>query len=150
MDAMQIVDTILALQRTYKPELFGIESGTIQKSIGPYLNEAMLKNDTFVNLVLLKPSGDKLTRARSMQARMRAGAVKFDMSADWYQTFEDELMRFPRDKHDDQVDAWAYIGLLLDQMQTASTQAELEEEDYRLALHEYGYDQQGRNATTGY
>jgi hypothetical protein len=85
-----------------------------------------------------------------MQARMRAGAVKFDMSADWYQTFEDELMRFPRDKHDDQVDAWAYIGLLLDQMQTASTQAELEEEDYRLALHEYGYDQQGRNVTTGY
>ena len=150
MDAMQIVDTILALQRTYKPELFGIEAGTIQKSIGPYLNEAMLKNDTFVNLVLLKPSGDKLTRARSMQARMRAGAVKFDMSADWYQTFEDELMRFPRDKHDDQVDAWAYIGLLLDQMQTASTQAELEEEDYRLALHEYGYDQQGRNVTTGY
>jgi hypothetical protein len=150
MDAMQIVDTILALQRTYKPELFGIEAGTIQKSIGPYLNEAMLKQDTFINLVLLKPSGDKLSRARSMQARMRAGAVKFDTQADWYQTFEDELMRFPRDKHDDQVDAWAYIGLLLDQMQTAATQNELEEEEYRLALHEFGYASAGRCETTGY
>jgi predicted phage terminase large subunit-like protein len=150
MDAMQIVETILALQRTYKPDLFGIEAGTIQKSIGPYLNEAMLKNDVFVNLVLLKPSGDKLSRARSMQARMRAGAVKFDMTQDWYQSFEDELLRFPRDRHDDQVDAWAYIGLLLDQMQTAMTQNELEEEEYRLALHDYGYDQQGRNEVTGY
>ena len=150
MDAMQIVDTILALQRTYKPELFGIEAGTIQKSIGPYLNEAMMKSDTFINLVLLKPSGDKLSRARSMQARMRAGAVKFDTATEWYQTFEDELLRFPRDKHDDQVDAWAYIGLLLDQMQTAATQTEIDDEEYRLALHEYGYDQAGRSATTGY
>ena len=150
MDAMQIVETILALQRTYNPELFGIEAGTIQKSIGPYLNEAMMKQDTFVNLVLLKPSGDKLSRARSMQARMRAGAVKFDTSADWYQTFEDELLRFPRDRHDDQVDAWAYIGLLLNQMQVAATQSEIDEEEYRVALHDYGYDQAGRNATTGY
>jgi len=150
MDAMQIVDTILALQRTYKPELFGIEAGTIQKSIGPYLNEAMLKSDVFVNLVLLKPSGDKLSRARSMQARMRAGAVKFDKNSDWYQTFEDELMRFPRDRHDDQVDAWAYIGLLLDQMQVAATPQELEDEEYRFALKEHGYDQIGRSATTGY
>lgn len=150
LDAKQIVETILALQRLYKPELFGIEAGVIQKSIGPFLNEAMMKSDTFVNLVLLKPSGDKLSRARSIQARMRAGAIKFDTSAEWYQTFEDELLRFPRDKHDDQVDAWAYIGLLLDQMQTASTPEELEEEQYRLALHDYGYDEVGRNAVTGY
>ena len=150
MDGLQIVETILALQRTYKPELFGIEAGVIQKSLGPYLNEAMMKQDTYINLVLLKPSGDKLSRARSMQARMRAGAVKFDMAADWYQTFEDELMRFPRDRHDDQVDAWAYIGLLLDQMQTAATQEELDDEEYHQALHDFGYDQQGRNTVTGY
>lgn len=150
MDAMQIVDTILMLQKLYKPELFGIEAGTIQKSIGPYLNEAMLSRDTFVNIVLLKPAGDKMSRARSMQARMRAGAVKFDKTAEWYHSFEEELMRFPRDKHDDQVDAWAYIGLLLDQMHTASTQAELDEEEYRFALHEYNQDQAGRNQTTGY
>jgi len=150
MDAMQLVETILALQRLYKPILFGIEAGIIQKSIGPYLNEAMLKSDTFVNTVLLKPAGDKLTRARSMQARMRAGAVKFDSSADWYQAFEDELLRFPRDRHDDQVDAWAYIGLMLDQMQTANTPQEEEDEEYRLSLKEHGYDTIGRNETTGY
>ena len=150
MDAKQIVDTILALQRTYEPELFGLEAGTIQKSIGPYLNEEMLKTGTFVNVMLLKPSGDKLSRARSMQARMRAGGVKFDTHTDWFQTFKDELLRFPRDRHDDQVDAWAYIGLMIDKMMEAATPKELEDEEYQQAMHDYGYDQAGRNAVTGY
>jgi predicted phage terminase large subunit-like protein len=150
MDAKQIVDTILALQRTYEPELFGLEAGTIQKSIGPYLNEEMLKTGVFVNIALLKPSGDKLSRARSIQARMRAGGVKFDTSAEWYQTFKDELLRFPRDRHDDQVDSWAYIGLMIDKMMEAATPKEIEDEEYQQAMHDYGYDQAGRNATTGY
>ena len=149
-DAMQLVESILMLQRLYKPVLFGLESGIIQKSIGPYLNEAMMTTQTFVNIVPLKPSADKLTRARSMQARMRAGAVKFDKTADWYHTFEEELMRFPRDRHDDQVDALAYIGLMLDQMQTAPTQKEVEEEEYWLSLHEAGLDTSGRDEITGY
>lgn len=150
MDSMQLVDTILMLQKLYNPELFGIEAGTIQKSIGPYLNEEMIARGVFVNTVLLKPSADKLTRARSMQARMRAGAVRFDKDAEWYQTFEDELLRFPRDRHDDQVDAWAYIGLMLDQMVTANTPEEDDEEEYRIALHDSQYDQKGRSACTGY
>jgi hypothetical protein len=85
-----------------------------------------------------------------MNARMRAGAVKFDKEADWYQQFEDELLRFPRDRHDDQVDAWSYIGLMLDTMIAADTQQEVEEEEYRESLHDAGLDQQGRNTITGY
>lgn len=146
-DSLQIVDTILMLHKLYKPELIGIESGAIQKAIGPYLNEAMVSQDTYPHIVLLKPSGDKITRARSMQARMRAGATKFDKEADWYQAFEDELLRFPRDKHDDQVDAWAYIGLMLDKMIVALSPEEEEEEEYRLSLKD---QPQGRNLVTGY
>ena len=58
---------------------------------------------------------------------MRAGGVKFDKSADWYQTLEDELMRFPRDKHDDQVDSMAYLGLMIDKMHEAERQMRLDE-----------------------
>ena len=110
----------------------------------------MLKTGVFVNVMLLKPSGDKLSRARSMQARMRAGGVKFDTQTEWYQTFKDELLRFPRDRHDDQVDAWAYIGLMIDKMMDAMTPKELEDEEYQQALYDYGHTQEGRNATTGY
>ena len=151
MDALEIVDTILMIQKVYKPVLFGLEQGTIQKAIGPYLNEAMLKRNEFISTVLLKPSGDKLTRARSIQARMRSGACKFDKDAEWYQGFEDELLRFPRDKHDDQVDAWAYLGLMLDKMWEAPTEKEIQEEEYEAFIQEsnIGADQ-GRSIVCGY
>jgi len=149
MDAQQIVDTVLMLQKLYRPELFGVEAGTIQKSIGPFLNKEMLATGIFVPLVLLKPSADKITRARSIQARMRAGACKFDKDAEWYQTFEEELMRFPRDRHDDQVDTWAYMGLMLDKMQDAPTQQEQEEQEYQASLKD-NEDLEGRNNHTGY
>jgi predicted phage terminase large subunit-like protein len=149
MDAQQIVDTILTLQKLYKPSLFGIEAGTIQKSIGPFLNREMISTGIFVPLQLLKPSVDKITRARSIQARMRANACKFDKDAEWYSTFEEELMRFPRDRHDDQVDSWAYMGLMLDKMQEANTPQEDDEELYLASLHEDD-SETGRSATTGY
>ena len=150
MDALEIVDTILMIQKIYKPVLFGLEQGTIQKAIGPYLNEEMLKRGEFINIVLLKPSGDKLTRARSIQARMRSGACRFDKEADWYQNFEDELLRFPRDKHDDQVDAWAYLGLMLDRMWDAPTEKELEEEEYGAYVRENNVVDLGRSTICGY
>ena len=150
MDSMGIVDTIIALQKTYKPLLFGIEAGTIEKAIGPYLNETMMKTGVFVNLVKLKPSADKITRARSMQARMRAGAVKFDTEADWFQTFQEELIRFPRDRHDDQVDAWAYIGMMLDNMQVAMSKEEEDEEEYNEWVKEHQHEFDGRSTVTGY
>ena len=150
MDALEIVDTIFMLQKVYKPVLFGFEQGTIQKAIGPYLNEAMLKRNEYINIALLKPSGDKLTRARSIQARMRSGACRFDKDAEWYQSFEDELLRFPRDKHDDQVDAWAYLGLMLDKMWDAPTEKEVEAEEYEAYVRENNAVDSGRSAVCGY
>ena len=151
LDGREIVDTILALQRLYKPEAFGIEEMQVSKAIGPFLREEMFATNTFVNLVPLKHGGrDKIGRARSIQARMRAKGVRFDKNAEWYQTLEDEMIRFPRDKHDDQVDCMAYLGMMLDKLIEAPTRAEEEEEEYRDALHEFGYDHQGRSATTGY
>ena len=150
MDSLEIIETIFMIQKLYKPVLFGFEQGTITKSIGPVLNEAMLKRDQYISIAMLKPAGDKLTRARSIQARMRSGACRFDKEADWYQPFEDELLRFPRDKHDDQVDAWAYLGLMLDKMYEAATDKEVEEEEYGLFLKENNMNELGRSATTGY
>jgi predicted phage terminase large subunit-like protein len=150
MDALQIVDTIFMLNKIYKPILFGFEVGVITKAIGPYLNEAMLKRGEFISMAMLKPSGDKITRARSIQARMRSGACRFDKSADWYQTFEDELLRFPRDRNDDQVDAFAYLGLMLDKMSEASTDQEVEAQEYEEFKRESGYQAMGRSAVCGY
>lgn len=151
MDGLQIVDTMLALQRVYEPFAFGIEDTQITKAIGPFLNRVMIEQNVFINIIPLKPHrADKQTRARSIQARMRAGAVKFDKSAEWYQTLEDELMRFPRDKHDDQVDAIAYLGLMIDRLVDAPTKEELEDEEYEHDKEESGLNEQGRSQISGY
>jgi predicted phage terminase large subunit-like protein len=150
MDGLEIIDTIFMIQKIYKPVLFGFEQGVIQKALGPFFNEEMLKRGEFINTVLLKPSGDKLTRARSIQARMRSGACRFDKDAEWYQGFEDQLLRFPRDKHDDQVDAWAYLGLMLDKMWEAPTEKELNEEEYEAFIRESNVVDSGRSTVCGY
>lgn len=151
MDGREIVDTILALQRLYDPIAVGIEDMQVSKSIGPFLREEMVKTNTYVTLYPMKHGGkDKLTRGRSIQARMRAKGVKFDKEADWYQNFEEELMRFPRAKHDDQVDTFAYLGLMLDKLIEAPTIEEQDEQEYEDDVKRSGSGDAGRCASTGY
>lgn len=151
LDGREIVDLVISLQKIYSPELFGIEEMQISKSLGPFMREEMIKQNTYVNLYPLKHKGkDKMARARSIQGRMRARAVKFDKDADWYPTFEDELCKFPRGRNDDQVDAFAYLGMMLDSLIEAPTQQEREDEEYEYELQSSGFDNTGRNKVTGY
>ena len=145
------MDYILGLQKVYDLEAVGVEEMMISKALGPFLREESIKQGIFPSLYQLKHRGkDKIQRARAIQARMRAKTVKFDKEAEWYPTLEDEMLKFPRAKHDDQVDALAYMGLLLDQMVEAQTDEEIEEEDYELELRESGYWESGRSRITGY
>jgi predicted phage terminase large subunit-like protein len=151
LDGRDIVDTLINLQRVYSPEIIGIEEMQISKSIGPFLREEMIRSNVFLNLKELKHGGrDKIARTRSMQARVRAHTVFFDKAGDWYQIMEDECTRFPRDSHDDIVDAFAYLGLMLDSLVEAPTQTEIEEELYGEELRESGHWNAGQNRTTGY
>lgn len=151
LDGKEIVDMLLSLNDVYKPVAIGIEEGQISKAIGPFLYEAMAQRNQFPSIYPLKHMGkDKLARSRSIQARMRAKSVKFDKEGDWYQKFEDECIRFPRDKHDDQVDAFSYLGIMLDKLIEAPTQVELQEEAYERELYESGNTFSGRDAYTGY
>ena len=124
----------------------------VSKSIGPFLREEMVQSNTYLNLLQLKHGGkDKIARARSIQARMRAHGVIFDKTADWYPAFEEELTRFPRDTHDDQVDAFAYLGMLLDKVIEAPTQEEQDDDEYADECARSGDDgSNGRSAICGY
>ena len=59
-------------------------------------------------------------------------------------------MTFPRAKHDDQVDAFSYLGLIIDKMVEAPTKEELEEEEYLDEMERSGDHMLGRNSYTGY
>jgi predicted phage terminase large subunit-like protein len=151
LDGRDIVDMLIALQKTYDPELVGIEEMQVSKAIGPFLREEMMRTGVYLNLIPLKHQGkDKIARARSIQARMRAGGVRFDKSGDWYNRLEEELCKFPRGTRDDQVDAFAYMGMLLDSLVEAPTNDEIEDEEYEFELRSSGYADSGRSRITGY
>ena len=48
---------------------------------------------------------DKVTRLSHHQARFEAGRILLPKEAPWLAEFESELLAFPNDRHDDQVDA---------------------------------------------
>lgn len=148
-DAQQIIDEMFSVQKRYRPELFIVEQGTIEKALGPFLKREMQQRNVYINLFPMVPTKDKLSRARSLQARLRSGGVHFDKDASWYATLEDEMVRFPKDRHDDQVDALSWIGLVLDKLTEAPTDAEIAEEEYEEAVYEYNQGQ-GRSLICGY
>lgn len=148
-DSQEIIEEMFSVQRRYKPELFITETGAIEKAIGPFLKKQMVERGVYLNLYPMVPTKDKLSRARSLQARMRAGGIRFNKDASWYPILEDEMARFPKDRHDDQVDALSWIGLVLDKLVEAPTQEEEDEDAYLEMLSESNVHS-GRNNITGY
>ena len=136
----------------WKPNVFTFETAQIDKSIGPFLNNAMMRERTYLNIVKMTPTKSKVMRARSIQAMHKAGMVRYDKKASWYPDFQSELMTVaesgPRGKHDDFLDAFAYVGLTIDQYFEAQSDEELEDEEYEESL--FDYTDMGRCATTGY
>lgn len=150
-DSMQIIDEFISVQRRYSPDIFSIETEKIDKAIGPFLDREMIATGQFLNVNKITPSKSKTTRGRSIQAMMKAGAVRFDKDNDWYDDLETELMTIapsgPRGKHDDFFDAFAYIGLTLNKYYEAPTRQEYEDELYE---DEFQDSLEGASAYTGY
>lgn len=147
-DSTEIMENMFQVNRRFDPEVFVAEQGQIQKSIGPFLYSEMRRRGEYINLHTMVPTKDKQKRATSIQGRMRAGSVYFDKEAAWYPDLHEEMRRFPKAPHDDQVDALAWIGLLLNDMVYAQTQEEIEEEEYWRDYESTALA--GRNFVTGY
>lgn len=150
LDSKESVDMLFALQARYKPVAFFIEAGIIEKSLGPFIRSEMAGRNSYPNIETFAVTKDKITRARSINARMRSEGVKFDKGKEWYHEFEHELLTFPRDRHDDQVDALSWLGLGLDKLVEAPTQELIELEEWEEEMEESIDWDEGRNWQTGY
>ena len=131
MDTLTSIDTFFELQDKYNPDWFVMEKGGIEKAITPILKKEMVEQNTFFDILTFPAIKDKKTRAKIIQARMRAKALKIDHSSHWYSTFEDEFLKFPKGKHDDQVDALSWIGIAYNKTTSADTPEEIKEEEYQ-------------------
>lgn len=129
-DSLETVEQMFQVQRLYSPDLFCVEKGPLHKAFLPFLNAEMIARDRYINLHEIPSTKDKMTRARSMQAKMKAGGLAF-RQGDWLPDLLAEMTRFPRGKHDDQVDAMSLLGHALDDVVPALTAKEEEEEEYQ-------------------
>lgn len=136
MDSKESIDTLFRLYRQYKPQWVRIEGGPIGTTMLPIIRAEMFRRQTFMDVDTVPPVNDKRTRAQPIRARMAQGAVEFDTKAPWFPPFKAELMIFDRGKKDDQVDAMAYLGLMLDKMHDAPTPEEIQDEEYEEMLRE--------------
>lgn len=150
LDSKESVDMLFSLQRKYKPVAFFVEKGIIEKSLGPFIKSEMSSRNLYPNIETFATVKDKLSRARSINARMRSDGVKFDKSRDWFPSFEHEVLTFPRDRHDDQVDALSWLGLGLDKLIEAPTEHEMEMREWEEEMEEAIEWDSGRSPICGY
>ncbi len=108
MDAMEIMELIFANNIGYKQlEQQGIEETMFVEAIKPFYDVAKKERNQYPRLKMLHAGGrNKENRIRGLIPRMEAGTVFFIKGQN--NKLEDQLLRFPRAKHDDVADALAY------------------------------------------
>lgn len=147
-DTMQTIDEIFIVEQAWKPSIHFMEEGVIQKSLGPFLNAEMRRRGIYPSIETMVPTKDKISRARSWQAKTRARHVFYDKEASWWVDLLEEMKRFPKAAHDDQVDVQSQFGLMLDSIQDAPSLEELDDESYFRAREQANMG--GRSEYTGY
>jgi predicted phage terminase large subunit-like protein len=114
-DSLEVVDQMFSIHRKWRPGRTGIEKGVIEMSIAPYLTRAMREQKMwdFRYTPLENRGQDKIARARAIQGMLDARKIHLPHNAAWTKTFLEEVNRFPYAAHDDQADAFAWIGQMI-------------------------------------
>jgi len=89
----------------------------------------MQETGVFINVEPMSASGDKMSKARSLQGRARQGAIwlpkRGPSAPPWLHDLELQLRRFPRGKDKDIVDALGVICRMLDKQVRPRTEEEI-------------------------
>ena len=119
-DGFELVEQILDLYEVWKPSIIGIEKGHIEMALGPFLEKRVRERGLYEAYFKDLKTGrrDKEARARAIQGRMQQGMVFVPREEHFTGPLVAELLRFPNGVHDDQVDALAWIGLMMTEFST--------------------------------
>jgi predicted phage terminase large subunit-like protein len=112
ISATDTVELVFELIKQFKPNCIGIESVAYQKALIHMLDQESRRRQVVLPLAEIKPGTDKTKEMRisSLQPRFEWGRVLLNQGLD---DLEDELLSFPRGKHDDLIDAMASLDAII-------------------------------------
>jgi len=114
-DVRETAVRILMAIRTFKPISVGIEKGSLQRAVMPYLEDLMRKNAQFCHIEAIPTSSNsKENRViYALQGMFEHGRITFSKNEN-HDKLKDQLLMFPSTKaHDDAPDALSMIQHLV-------------------------------------
>ena len=114
-DVRETATRILMAIRTHKPMKIGIERGSLQRALMPYLSDLMRKNNVYAHIDAIQiGGGSKENRITyNLQGLFEHGRITLNSREDWTQ-FKKEYVSFPSPKaHDDLIDSLSLVANLV-------------------------------------
>lgn len=148
------IDEMFAIQEKWSPQFFWVEDGVIWKAVADMVYREMEDRDIYINIVPVPSIKDKATKGRPLQRRHKARALRFDKKAEWYPSFEEELLKFVpgvEGRLDDQFDSAALLVAGFETMPKVEAEDLMTEEEEEFEFHRRQVKvDQGRSQVTGY
>lgn len=108
IDPTQLINLIFRLAENYHPRQIGIELVAFQKVLQYALNEEMKRRQRFLPITELQiQDRSKDERIRALQPLYANGKILHSKEVKNITILEEQLLRFPRGKHDDVIDAFS-------------------------------------------
>jgi predicted phage terminase large subunit-like protein len=108
-DVTGIINAIFQQFERWHPQAVGIEEVGFQRTLRYSLSQEEQKRKKYLNVIELKPNiRSKDQRIKALQPQYANGKVLHNRDLIYNIYLEDELLRFPRGKHDDLIDALSY------------------------------------------
>lgn len=114
------VKNFIDLAIEYEVKMWADEKGVIFSSLNPFIEKELIRRRCYPERVQFASATDKPIRALAFQSYFNQDKVKI-LNADWTDELIAEMLKFPNGKYDDQVDALALIGRMVDEMVVLKT-----------------------------
>lgn len=100
------INNIFLMYEKWHPSVVGLETVAFQKALKQWLEEQMRVRGSYFPITELKRNTNesKEFRIKALEPFYRGGKV---FHAPWMKSLEEELLTFPKGRHDDEIDALA-------------------------------------------
>lgn len=125
LDPTQAVEQAMVFVMRHRPHVIGVEKAGVG-NMGFYLREELRRKGMFAVVEDVMPQGrSKFDRVYALEPLARRHKIYLANSAQGIPDLMNELIRFPKGKHDDMIDALAYV---LDLLRSYGTPMDMGEE----------------------